>query len=468
MAKVAYVNPDALYVALPYCLLWALTPLIVHILDKPIKRTTNKNLSDADLKMLRNVARMTWRYFDEFVNSSTHWLPPDNYQSALNIQVAQRTSPTNIGLWFLVLLDAYDLGYISLDTLVERANHTLDTLKKVERYEGHLLNWYNTQTLEPLYPRYISTVDSGNLVACLWTMEQGIREIISSAPLSPNLLKGLQDTYHLAADKPEGLHDILHAEPKNPFQLIEIIRKALSILQPLMIQYNPEYWLAQLGRKVIRLSALAARYYSWLDIVLAHTEEIADGAKITEILALNPSVKELASPDFQTHFTPIIDRLPPEVGKELQAALVTTQWAAGELLKQADRITAELEELSKGMNLQYLYNRERRLFAIGYNVDERRLDTSYYDLLASEARIASLVAIAKEDLPVEHWWALGRPYTLVNRRRYYFHGVERCSNTSCPCYSIPPIHHHFWDKPVKQLSLPNTICEKKRHPLGYL
>ncbi len=112
--------------------------------------------------------------------------------------------------------------------------------------------------------------------------------------------------------------------------------------------------------------------------------------------------------------------LPNEIkawGKKLQEALSTAQWFAGEKIGLVEELIKEIEQFSQEMNLKFLYNRDRKLFAIGYNVDDRKLDTSYYDLLASEARIASFVAIAKEDVPLEHWWALGRLYSIVRGRK---------------------------------------------------
>ena len=148
-------------------------------------------------QILRKIGRKTWRYFDELVGANTHWLPPDNYQTALNIEIAQRTSPTNIGLWLLAVMNAYDFKYITCDIFIDKTLATIHELKKLERHEGHFLNWYNIQTLDPLFPRYVSTVDSGNFLACLWTLKQGMDEMISSSIIPTDALSGIKDTYEI-------------------------------------------------------------------------------------------------------------------------------------------------------------------------------------------------------------------------------------------------------------------------------
>ncbi len=121
-----------------------------------------------DRQFLRNVARRTWRYFSDFVNEETSWLPPDNYQVSYQNQLAMRTSPTNIGLYLVSVLGAHDFGYLTVDEVAQKLTRTMETIGKLERHEGHLLNWYDIQTLAPLKPRYVSTVDSGNLLGALW------------------------------------------------------------------------------------------------------------------------------------------------------------------------------------------------------------------------------------------------------------------------------------------------------------
>src|SRR5262249_9050409 len=133
--------------------------------------------SQEQIEFLQRLARKTWRYFDDFVGPQNNWLPPDNYQEMLRVEVAKRTSSTNIGLYLVSALSAYEMRYVTCDDLLDRIDKTLKTLSKLEYYEGHLLNWYDTETLNPLTPKYVSTVDSGNMLASLWTLEQGLAKM---------------------------------------------------------------------------------------------------------------------------------------------------------------------------------------------------------------------------------------------------------------------------------------------------
>ena len=163
-------------------MLWFLSPVIGWLLNRrpPVKQPQSL-LPGEDRQFLRNVARRTWRYFSDFVNEETSWLPPDNYQVSYQNQLAMRTSPTNIGLWMVSVLGAHDFGYVTVDEVTQKLTGTMETIGKLERHEGHLLNWYDIQTLAPLKPRYVSTVDSGNLLGALWTLDQGLRRYAGAA-----------------------------------------------------------------------------------------------------------------------------------------------------------------------------------------------------------------------------------------------------------------------------------------------
>ena len=440
LAAVMALNPSALTLALPFCLLWFAAPLLIYYLDKPLKDRPDKGLTEEERSMLRKVARKTWRYFDDFVGPQTHWLPPDNYQAALNVEVAQRTSPTNIGMWLFAAMAAYDFKYITLDGLIEKALATIQELNKLERYQGHFLNWYNIQSLEPLYPRYISTVDSGNFLACLWTLQQGLDEAASESILPKNPLAGIWETYRLlqeikAAPQIPDLESLIQAASSDLSafeQALELAIKGVLAL-PKESHQNPQAsaWIKKLEEELDAWRELILRYFSWVQILNSLSEEqcLKIDAQASqwkaEALALRPSLKALASGEFMASFAKLLEGarrhgLPDEIGawsKRLDEALAKSQWLAGERLGQVQSIISDIAKFSQEMHFTYLYNGERKLFAIGYNVDENKLDTSHYDLLASEARISSLVAIAKEDVPLEHWWALGRFYSTVNGRR---------------------------------------------------
>jgi cyclic beta-1,2-glucan synthetase len=439
---VYYVNPKELITALPFCFLWTIAPLVVRTIDMPDNTKKDRDLTDSDREFLRQLARKTWRYFDDFVGPQTHWLPPDNYQTALKIEIAPRTSPTNIGLWLLAVLSAYDLKYITCDSVIDKILASKEQLKKLERYEGHFLNWYNIQSLEPLYPRYISTVDSGNLLACMWTLQQGIYDMVVSPLLPASSLEGIKDTCRILikenAKNPKALvlEEMISASAKDHPALILTLKDALKVVKNLIVEEANErpqivYWLTQIEKQLDDWISISTRYFTWAAILTELSQDqistIDSQASIwrDQALALNPSLKMMAKEEFPSSFDKLIESsqrpdLPPEIkawGIKFKEALSTAKWLAGEKLAQAQELVTDFKVMADEVNLKFLYNRDRKLFAIGYNIDDRKLDTSYYDLLASEARIASLVAIARDEVPVEHWWALGRSYTKVKGRR---------------------------------------------------
>lgn len=437
LGAVISLDPHAELIALPFCLLWIAAPFIVHVIDKPLDKRIADDISDIDHKMLRKIARKTWRYFDELVGPNTHWLPPDNYQTALNIEIAQRTSPTNIGLWFLAVMSAYDFKYITCDTLIDKTLATIHHLKKLERHEGHFLNWYNIQSLEPLFPRYVSTVDSGNLLACIWTLKQGIYEMTSSSIIPADALLGIKDTYEMLQEtkkspKIEEAHLLFNDAASNDLsRFIVTIKNALKVVQELSFEDINLYWLKQIEEELRGWDSIIFRYFSWVEILsslpLEQLRMIDPQASLwkNQALSWKPSLEMVASKKKLPAFDKLIEAaqridLPNEIkawGKKLQEALSAAQWFAGEKMGLVVELIQEVDNFSQEMHLKFLYNTDRKLFAIGYNVDDRKPDTSYYDLLPSEARIASLVAIAKGDIPLEHWWALGRLYSIVQGRK---------------------------------------------------
>jgi cyclic beta-1,2-glucan synthetase len=269
-------RPGALFAAGPILALWMAAPWIAYVLSRPVV-PRRIELTDEDRDFLRLVARHTWRYFEKFMGPDDHGLPPDNFQETPEATIAHRTSPTNIGMGLVATLAAHDLGFIAADELIVRLDAALTTIEGLERHEGHLLNWYDTRSLAPLAPRYVSTVDSGNLAGALMTLAEGLRQLSHSTRSS------------------------------------------------------------------------------------------------TEAAPTNAALDSLA-----------------------------------------ERATA----FADGMSFRFLYDAQRKILSIGYRLADAdgpgRLDPSYYDLLASEARLASFIGIAKGDLPETHWFHLGRLVTSVS------------------------------------------------------
>ncbi|MCA1790145.1 MAG: DUF3131 domain-containing protein [Thioalkalivibrio sp.] len=192
-------QPAVWLYAAPLLLLWLLSPIVGWWISKPLVAPA-PGLSVEQQAFLRASARRTWRYFEDFVGPEDHWLPPDNLQEYPVPAIASRTSPTNMGMSLLADLAAYDFGYVTAGECLQRIGDTLASMEKLERYRGHFYNWYDTGTLQPLHPRYVSSVDSGNLAGCLLTLQTGLAEMHDQPVLSPNALQGLQDTLRVLAE----------------------------------------------------------------------------------------------------------------------------------------------------------------------------------------------------------------------------------------------------------------------------
>ena len=417
--------------------LWMASPLLLLWLSRSVAEAPGSELDRAGRLFLRRHARRTWRYFDDLVNAESNWLPPDNQQLALCLEVAQRTSPTNIGLWLDSALAATDFGYLTTDDFVDRCSQTFETLNRLERYEGHLLNWYDTRTLKPLLPRYISSVDSGNLLACLWVFQQGCRDRINAPLLEPVCLRGLSDTLAALREAAGGntalaeairpLRQLLRGRPEG-YLLISRLRQALHSvehlrsLSPWQEDGESAYWIGRLSRELNAWIELADRYLGWIDLLtLPQDSSLAVfGTNAAELrrtaLLKTPSLRALAK-DYPVAMESILawrgnPRLRPELSAwldHLAAEYEKSRRAAAEAVDKIERLDKAADRMSAGINMRFLYDERRRLFAIGYSVGGPVEFSSYYDLLASECRLASLVAIAKGDVPLEHWFALSRP-----------------------------------------------------------
>lgn len=465
LAAVIYLNPVALSAAIPLCFLWLLAPFFVVILNKHPPAGANFKLSSEQRHFLRQIARRTWRYFDDFMGPSTHWLPPDNYQTSLQIEVASRTSPTNIGLGMLTILSGYDFKYITGEELIVRLTNTIQTLDKLERYEGHLLNWYSTHTLSPLSPRYVSTVDSGNLLASLWTLEQAIYEHLTTPILPTSPLEGLRDTLDILITESKidtsaslNLHQfqkILNTPTLDTLQSTHAIYTALSIFHGWKKEDSPKppqhYWFEKIDQQLLAWQELIDRYFSWVEVLKKAPPLSSEGPHLQfstwrDTILLPTSWLTMASHDWINTLQSlknILDQEPPSPSlqnwfEELHASCTQASLAAQEHIKMAESLLHAIRTLSEGMNLHFLYDAPRKLFSIGYQVDQCQLDSSHYDLLASEARLTSFIAIARGNVPLEHWWALGRPYTS-----YHGMSILRSWGGTMFEYLMPLLFHHY-------------------------
>src|SRR5213595_2874076 len=282
----------AMVAAAPFLLLGALFPVAVMVINRPARSWRGGTLTSDDRRFLSAVARRTWRYFDDFVGPQTSWLPPDNIQETPTREIFMRTSPTNIGLSMLATVSANDFGYITIDDLVERNLRTLETLGRLERFEGHLFNWYDLSTLEPLRPRYVSAVDSGNLLASLWTFATSCNELATRALLDASALRGLADTLGVmrqiaaAMKKAEHPPAFLHLvgltvdEPVNLEGIIVRLRAAQPIAKDLLGFFNGRetdpraYWAQQVAKQVAAWNTVIDKYFRPVEILIESPSQL--------------------------------------------------------------------------------------------------------------------------------------------------------------------------------------------------
>ncbi len=387
-------GPAAFMPAAPLLGLWFFSPVVAWWISLPLARHEAR-LKPDQTAFLQRLARKTWGFFETFVGPDDHWLPPDNYQEHPAPVVAHRTSPTNMGLALLANLSACDFGYISPRQLIERTANALSTMAALERHRGHFYNWYDTQSLKPLPPKYVSTVDSGNLAGHLLTLRQGLLGLPDQTILGQRVFEGLRDTLGILLETA--------AEARFPGDITAVLNQLRTEVE------------AACTSRPTALEAARQR--------LEHLEEHA-GKVLSRIDGLRPGPKSQAGKwalAFAGQCRAALDELTllaPSTGRGDDTLPTLRELARRGSVPAAERI-ATLEKLAlhsgelARMEYDFLFDKASQLLAIGYNVDGRRLDTSYYDLLASEARLCAFVAIAQGQLPQESWFALGRLLTNV-------------------------------------------------------
>lgn len=446
--------------AAPWLLAWFVSPFIAHIISQPLAKR-KLELSAEEKRWLRQVARNTWTFFETRVNEQTHALPPDNLQEYPEEKLAERVSPTNEGLYLVSALVARDFGFLSLHRLAERWEQNLATWSQLPKLHGHFYNWYETSNLQALRPRYVSTVDSGNLAASLLVIRRGVDDLVQSPVFGDAVWDGLHDTVSAAIQaceslQPRGAH-IVSAPLDN---LTEGLRHLDSLTKQPPKSWKDRAWSAkllqstavELKQKLAEL--LESRRHPTADVeIKIHSllQWIADFESDFKQLAdwVEPSLAirgseslRLAAGSAQSAWNRVEEKLdaaqsleqliqlPNAIAAELAelkeiegglsrftSALQQCSQAARSLKDRLQAVGQESEQLALEMDFTFLFNPQRRLFAIGYNLEEGELDRSHYDMLCSEARISSHFAIAKGDVSYKHWFALARQATHTAGRQ---------------------------------------------------
>ena len=462
VAAAAWLEPTLLGAALPLGLAWLLAAPIVERVERPRRREAYRPDPAAE-KLLRRVARRTWLFFDHFVGPDTHWLPPDNYQSDPRVVLAARTSPTNMGMALNAAVAAHDFGWIDPLTLTAWLRNSMEGMAQLERYRGHWFNWYEIRDLEKLHPAYISTVDSGNLAVALVTLARFLDEL-RSRPLSlTGLARGLADTLGLIE---RTARPLARQAPRHPVlgdwlgRIRSQYRQALEAgpeeCRQLLDKWH-EHQLDELADVIVDLAEDEALDVSvdviselrvWLTQLITQVRQARRAIEILqpwlpELPALRDFAEETGSTDLAAlaqlleggwcpeHHLEQARRarellaaaraggagLPTALEERIETRLDQARRANEALVVDCFELASQADAWADEMDFGFLYDADRHLFRIGFDADNAVLDANCYDLLASEARLASLLAISRGQAPTRHWLHLGRPFRRYGGRR---------------------------------------------------
>jgi cyclic beta-1,2-glucan synthetase len=469
-----WLRPAALPCAAPFLVAWLASPQIALWINHPAHWPAQA-LSMQERDQLHSIARRTWLYFEQFVSPDGHWLAPDHFQEDPLGQAARRTSPTNIGMQLISSLGAYDLGYIGAAPLAFLLRLVFDNLDQMELHRGHFLNWYDTASLQPLQPRYVSTADSGNLAGCLLALKQGCLDIVEQPIFRLEDFHGLQDELALVAVSLRSLRSQDTESWINPLvQAVEHMHHSLMDLEDAQTEWPsrlqtvaerswPDFVGRLAGQMQARGEALEAESVRglrlWVERTNGHVQQLVRDvrgllpwwqswahrpARLADRALSGPLEEAWQALAHALTLAPPLRALPGacqagarqlsglrsllQEGQEQGAATAEAlSWcdelaqrlseASGQALNLIDmyhQLAEDAERYFQDMDFRFLYDDQRRVFHIGYNVSAARMDSNYYDLLASEARLASLLAIAKGHVPQNHWLHMNRPFTRVD------------------------------------------------------
>ncbi len=447
VALAYYFKPESLNLSLVFLVIWLVSPFIAYFISKDDNFEEEK-LQVEDLAELGKITRRTWRYFEEFANTKNNYLAPDNFQEDPPRGIAYRTSPTNIGLGLLASLTGRDMGYIGILETVDSISKTISTVEKLGKWNGHLYNWYDTRTLEPLKPIYVSTVDSGNFVCYLITLVQGLEEYYSSYLVDTTFVKGIRDTIRNGLNDGEKFPtEFTYFDSMKKDGEIDLVlwNKALDNLidGTVVANIKKQVWKSKVERMAKMFKRDIKELTPWVYLTEKIPEQMFNSVFASKIniligiLKTNVCLKDLAT--FSESMLENIDQLIDDINKndveafkdglawlvELREATIRSNEFSTKFIDRYNQLIKRINILSVNTKFAVLYDDRRQLFSIGYNIEERKLTNSYYDLLASEARQTSYIAIARGEVPPKHWFMLGRSLTMVD----HYKGLVSWSGT---------------------------------------
>lgn len=436
-------------------LLWIITPALACKISKE-KVFIKDRLELEDEEFLRENSRRIWAYYEDFVNEENNYLAPDNFQEKPFKGVAHRTSPTNIGMGLITNITAYDLGYLSIGEVIYRTELILDGMRGLEKYHGHYLNWYDTKTKGALWPRYVSTVDSGNLLGYLWIIKETIRNFKKDPIIRKKEILALKDTYNLVRkdEKEEffdGLPDNVSLKDYKNILAEELkrINSKLNDNEKVSDKEKKEYyWLKKLKKEMEIKIDFYDFIFDGIEKIVMDSFTEYESPSLLKLINLLKDIKESSGKDFKEVLNKKINKL-------------------NEFSERLNLISSEIDSIMEDMNFKFLYKENRGLFAIGYNVEEDSLGNSYYDLMASEARIASFLAIARNEIPNNHWYKLSRNMTKAFGQKSLVSWSGTMFEYFMPFQIMKSFKNTIWDLTYSSVVNAQKIYgEKKGIPWG--
>ncbi|AKL94015.1 glycosyltransferase [Clostridium aceticum] len=393
-----YANPYYLVYAIPLGILWIAAPFIAFEISKEIEKEEEK-LEEKEVQQLRRIARKTWAYYEDFAGEENNYLPPDNYQVFPPNELAYRTSPTNIGFLLMSILSARDFGYLSTGDMIDRIDKTMTTIERMDTWKGHLYNWYDTRTLEVLRPYYISTVDSGNFISYLITVKEGLKEYLEKPLIDKKILQGLVDTLLLVESTDRySLKELLKSETVDLNEFIEKIE---------MLHATQE--IGESGWKR-RFDDTVNSFRKELKIFFPSKDMLSSRRKLSNL-------GDLSLLELRETYANILSKTKNKKEDELAKELLEKVRHIESAINKVNGLIKRMTDVIDAAEFVHLYDPKRHLFSIGYSVDEERLTNAYYDLLASEVRTTSYLAIARKEVPKKHWFKLGRAMSIIEGHR---------------------------------------------------
>jgi cyclic beta-1,2-glucan synthetase len=415
-------RPHSFWAALPILVLWLFSkPFVLWLNGSPMAPVPKT--SKRDLWLLHKSTLHIWRYFAELSTEEHNWLIPDNLQEPAKI--AASVSPTNIGLLLNARQVAVEFGYLTVPEMVDLTQKTLATVTRVRKYCGHLMNWYDTRSLEAKPPLFISSVDNGNLVASYWTLRQGCLHLLQQPLLSKKLGEGLLDHLRVLNERRAFPKRALHGaeqELRSPDWIAAVTRFAEKLLAnkktPKKSSSPDTQWFRDQARLRVRnIYDLIKSYMPWALPEFAAIRDALMPAPANDKITLEQLPNVIAALESR-----LDDTIEPtrngnqSTAERLRDMLPEARQNAVALIAALRRIAQHTEELADAMDFKFLFDNERMLMSVGFDAQSKELQPYYYDLLATEPRTAIFISVAKDDIPQEAWFQLGRPFTTYQGR----------------------------------------------------